>query len=167
MDAFSQKLDMLLLETKYRTSEELLQELKKNSTLEQAIDDIQIRNKQMAEELAKLREMAKTVELTKEDVSQLKEQTVGVPYFVDQDAKEARKDLQRINALKISLNLNEMELQILKFHDRGWTQSRIAAYLKVNVRTVQRHAAAIEEKYEQHNYSSPFTWNNRKKISEK
>ena len=43
MDAFSQKLDMLLLETKYRTSEELLQELKKNSTLEQAIDDIQIR----------------------------------------------------------------------------------------------------------------------------
>ena len=117
MDAFSQKLDMLLLETKYRTSEELLQELKKNSTLEQAIDDIQIRNKQMAEELAKLREMAKTVELTKEDVSQLKEQTAGVPYFIDQNAKEARKDLQRINALKISLNLNEMELQILKFHD--------------------------------------------------
>lgn len=138
MDAFSQKLDMLLLETKYRTREELLQELKKNSTLEQAIDDIQIRNKQMAEELAKLREMAKTVELTKEDVSQLKEQTAGVPYFIDQNAKETRKDLQRINALKISLNLNEMELQILKFHDRGWTQSRIAAYLKVNVRTVQR-----------------------------
>lgn len=167
MDAFSQKLDMLLLETKYRTSEELLQELKKNSTLEQAIDDIQIRNKQMAEELAKLREMAKTVELTKEDVSQLKEQTAGVPYFIDQNAKEARKDLQRINALKISLNLNEMELQILKFHDRSWTQSRIAAYLKVNVRTVQGHAAAIEEKCEQHNYPSPFTWNNRKKISEK
>ena len=97
---------------------------------------------------------------------QILEQTAGVPYFVDQANRESQRDFQRINALKVSLNLDDVEQKILKFHDQKYTQQQIANQLDVNVRTVQRYAASIEKKFADRELPSPFTWNNRKKNRE-
>jgi len=193
---FSGKLDELLLKTKCRTREEMLQELKKaqaqNESYEQMIHTFESGNKQMANELKNMSKKIKTtgadvcqiksgteqmagdlagisgkIEATGVDVVQIKEQTAGVPYFVDQDTKEARTDFQRINAMKVSMNLNDTEQKIVKYHDQEYTQEQIATQLNISLRTVQRHVTAIKKKFSKRGLPSPFVWNNRKKTGKK
>lgn len=209
LDKFSGKLEKLLLKTKYRTNEEVVQELLRaqaqNTSYAQMIHAFEFRNKQLTEKMANISKkvestgknvnqlvtdtgqliedltgVSEKVETTGTDVAQIKsgtvqmagdviqikEQTAGIPYFVDQDTKEARADFQRINALKISLGLEDIEQKILNLHEQKCTQQQIADKLEVHIRTVQRYVAGIEKKFSDRDLPSPFVWNNRKKISE-
>ena len=112
----------------------------------------------------KLQEMDLHIAETKQQNEQILEQTAAIPYLIDQETKEFYRDQQRLTATRIAFKFSELEIKIIDYHDKGYTQEMIADKFGNSVRTIQRDAARINKKYTDRGLPKRLLWNNRKKL---